>query len=185
MRLCYPRDVIHLIIDGYNLIRQIPELSQKERISLEAGRQFLIMKLAHYKKVKPHAITVVFDGKSEMSEFASHHKEQGIEIYFSPSGRTADDIIHDLLQNESSRALVVSSDKGVWRHAHKADATAIGAPEFYDRLQMALAFGSPEFKTEIDSPKNRPHKRWTTQKKGPDKRLPKNKRSHSQRIKKL
>ncbi|MEQ8213875.1 MAG: NYN domain-containing protein, partial [Smithellaceae bacterium] len=53
---------MHIIIDGYNLIRQSDSLRRYERQSLEAGRQALISRLIEYKRKKGHKITVVFDG---------------------------------------------------------------------------------------------------------------------------
>ena len=53
---------MHIIVDGYNLIRQSDALRQYERISLEEGRRALVRSLADYRKLRGHRITVVFDG---------------------------------------------------------------------------------------------------------------------------
>ena len=53
---------IHIIIDGYNLIRQSPTLSRLDRQDIASGREALVARLAAYRKLKPHRITVVFDG---------------------------------------------------------------------------------------------------------------------------
>ena len=53
---------LHLIIDGYNIIRQSPELLSKESQDLRWGREALLEKLAAYRRLKKHPITVVFDG---------------------------------------------------------------------------------------------------------------------------
>jgi hypothetical protein len=53
---------IHIIIDGYNLIRQSGYLSNLDLQDIQYGRQALIDMLAAYKKIKAHRITIVFDG---------------------------------------------------------------------------------------------------------------------------
>ncbi|MEN8246931.1 MAG: NYN domain-containing protein [Thermodesulfobacteriota bacterium] len=60
---------VHIIIDGYNLIRQSPELSYLDRQDLQQGREALLGMLAAYKKIKHHQITVVFDGIDAYSLF--------------------------------------------------------------------------------------------------------------------
>jgi predicted RNA-binding protein with PIN domain len=42
---------VHIVIDGYNLIRQSPTLSAIEHRSLEEGREALLQRLVSYKKV--------------------------------------------------------------------------------------------------------------------------------------
>jgi len=48
---------MHILIDGYNLIRQSVDLKRFERQSLEAGRKALIAWLARYHSRKDHRIT--------------------------------------------------------------------------------------------------------------------------------
>ena len=52
---------IHIIIDGYNLIRRSKKLSAFDVQDIQLGREALIDMLATYKKIKAHRITVVFD----------------------------------------------------------------------------------------------------------------------------
>lgn len=44
---------LHIIIDGYNLIRQSRQLAAFERMDLQTGREALLDQLAVSKKVKP------------------------------------------------------------------------------------------------------------------------------------
>lgn len=175
--------MIHLIIDGYNLIRQVPSLIRHEKESLEAGREHLIKLLSQYKKIKRHKITVVFDGVLNLSEFAPAYQQAGIAIRFSPSGRSADDIIKEMVEDEKERALVVSSDQSICRYATSVGSSTIPAPKFYDKLLMAQVMGDfDKTSTEKAEPQ---HKRWTTYKKGPSKRAPKKERRHRLRAGKL
>ena len=52
----YPVMSVHLIIDGFNIIRKSPELLSKESQDLRWGREALLEKLAayRYKKTSYH-----------------------------------------------------------------------------------------------------------------------------------
>src|SRR5260370_42711310 len=50
------------LVDGYNVIRRAPELTSRERESLEAGRQALCMLLVEVARRSDDTFTVVFDG---------------------------------------------------------------------------------------------------------------------------
>jgi len=53
---------MHIIIDGYNLIRQSEALRRFDSFGLEAGRKELLRLLSLYRKSRGHRITVVLDG---------------------------------------------------------------------------------------------------------------------------
>ena len=55
---------LELIIDGYNLIRQSRSLRRLDAQSLEQGREALLERLAQYKKVRDHPITVEYFNKT-------------------------------------------------------------------------------------------------------------------------
>lgn len=176
--------MIHLIIDGYNLIRQTPGLVRHERQSLESGREHLIELLSQYKKIKRHKITVVFDGILNLSEFASSYNQAGITVRFSPEGISADDVIKEMVKEEKTRAMVVTSDHSIIDYAQSQGSGAIPSPEFYDKLVQANLMGKYD-KGEDEEKETPKHKRWLTYKKGPSKKPPKKERRQRQRMKKL
>ena len=53
---------MRILIDGYNLIRRIPELREADRSDLALGRESLLEQLSIYRAEKRHRITVLFDG---------------------------------------------------------------------------------------------------------------------------
>ena len=172
---------IHIIIDGYNLIRQSPEMAQVDRQDLQLGREALVDLLAAYKKLKPHAITVVFDGAGQPSLYGSRERVKGILIRYSQGGESADDLIRRMARREKSKALVVSSDREVMAAAESAGATVMDSVAFEHKIAMAgyLAVKGDGEVTESEG--------WvpTTRKKGPRRRLPKRKRRAKARIDKL
>ncbi|MBI4410877.1 MAG: NYN domain-containing protein [Deltaproteobacteria bacterium] len=180
--------MICIIIDGYNLIRRSRTLSAVEALDFERGRLALIQRLANYKKLKNHAITVVFDAARTDNLSVEEDRISGIRILYSEMGQTADAVIIDLARKLKDQAIVVSSDNEILRAAQSAGCAILQAEEFERKLNAVGAYsGTPLQETNRDRPdENRPlNKRWITQKKGPSKRLPKAKRRAMARLKDL
>ncbi|MGQ9922258.1 MAG: NYN domain-containing protein [Desulfobacca sp.] len=170
---------LHLIIDGYNVIRQTPVWQELDSFDLRWGREALLESLAHYRRAKKHPITVVFDGGASM-EMAGHRDYyQGILILYSHHGETADEVIKRLAARERERSLVISSDREIMEHALRVGAAVMSAPEFTLRLQLAEGRGGHE-----DEPEAEHHDRGT-KKKGPAHRAPKKLRRLHHRLKKI
>jgi len=104
---------LHIIIDGYNLIRQSGFLSAFDRQDIQIGRETLIETLAAYKRIKGHKITVVFDGANAPLFSQARDQFKGIQVRFSSSGQLADDVIKRMAATEREKALIVSSDLDV------------------------------------------------------------------------
>lgn len=172
---------IHIIIDGYNLIRQSPELAELDRLDLQSGREALVDLLAAYKKLKPHKITVVFDGSAEPSLYGSRDRAKGIAIRYSHGGESADDVIRRMADQEKAKALVVSSDREVMTAAEAAGATVMDSAAFEDKIAMARYLAVKGDGDALESAGWVP----TTRKKGPSRRLPKRKRRARARVEKL
>ena len=171
---------IHIIIDGYNLIRQSTALSALDQQDIMLGRDALVDMLAAYRKIKPHRITVVFDGINSPAFSPQRNRQKGISMRFSRSGESADDVIKRMAHNEREKALVVSSDRDVADSAAASGAATISAQEFEAKIEMAAHLDSPNGDDED-------LRGWTptTRKKGPSRRLPKKQRRNRMKIKKL
>jgi len=171
---------IHIIIDGYNLIRQSAALSAMDEQDIMLGREALVDMLAAYRKIKPHRITVVFDGSRSPAFSPQRNSQKGISMCFSRRGESADDVIKRMAHREREKALVVSSDREVADSASSCGAATISARQFEARIAMAVHIDSPIGGAEDSGG-------WipTTKKKGPSRRLPKKKRRSRMKIKKL
>ncbi len=122
---------LHLIIDGYNLIRQSPWLSLVDARDLEEGREALVQSMADYRRRRPqHRITVVFDGWQGGSLRESRDLYHGVVVVYSRRGERADEVIKRLLAREGNRAVMVSSDRELQAFAEKAGATWVAAGQF-------------------------------------------------------
>jgi len=173
---------VHIIVDGYNVIRQSPVMGPLDRQDLQLGREALVDKLAAYKRLKGHKITVVFDGSDDAPLFENRDREKGILIKFSRHGESADSVIKRMATREKQKALVVSSDREVADFSASQGAATISAVEFENKMEMAAYMDLKGIFPESGEDDG-----WvpTTKKKGPSKRLPKKKRLNRKRLKKL
>jgi predicted RNA-binding protein with PIN domain len=171
---------IHIIIDGYNLIRQSKSLGALDRQDLQLGREALLDMLSAYKRIKRHTITVVFDG-TKAPPF-SQHKDQikGIKVKFSRRGEFADAVIKRMAAKLREKALVVSSDLDVIHFSASKGSATIDSPGFEEKMAMAVYMDTKGMESEETVG-------WvpTTKKKGPGRRLSKRQRHSRVKIKKL
>lgn len=172
---------MHIVIDGYNLIRQSSQFSRLDMQDIQAGREALIDALAAYKRVKAHKITVVFDGQNAPAGMPRRDRHKGIVLHYSRAGELADAVIKRMAARERERLLVVSSDKEVADYSAKKGAAVIGAVEFEERLFMAQMVAIKGGAEPEDDDGWQP----TTKKRGPSKRLPRRQRKMRKRLNKL
>jgi predicted RNA-binding protein with PIN domain len=171
---------IHIIIDGYNLIRQSNSLSILDMQDIQLGREALVDMLAAYKKIKSHRITVVFDGTTAPLSSQQRDRHKGISIIFSHKGESADTVIKKMARREMQRALVVSSDQDIVQSAAASGAATVSANDFENKLTMSMDMDGMQFDRD-DFNGWRP----TTKKKGPSRRQSKRQRKNSAKIRKL
>jgi predicted RNA-binding protein with PIN domain len=136
-----------LIIDGYNVIRQWPELAMLDRSDLQAGREALLAELQEYRRAKGHKITVVFDGWEAGGFSEASERAGGIAVRYSKRGETADAVIARLSAEGAQGTVVVSSDREVLAAARRHGAGSLPADEFIERLllsRVALVKGGEE-----------------------------------------
>jgi len=125
---------MRIVIDGYNLIRRIPELKALDRDDLEAGRERLILDLSAYRLGKGHTITVIFDGIGSTHLGGHGEKIRGVQVRFSPRGRSADSVIREMCR-EGRAEVVVSADREITGPAERSGATPVSPELFWDKVQ--------------------------------------------------
>lgn len=128
---------MHIIIDGYNLIRQSDSLRRLDKLSLEGGRGELIRRVAEYRRRRGHKITIVFDGWMGGSAKEERLRERGVTVVYSRMGETADEVIKRIAWAErGTEFVIVSSDREVGEAAVRAGGVAVSSPEFEERMEM-------------------------------------------------
>jgi predicted RNA-binding protein with PIN domain len=121
---------VHLIVDGYNVTKsgygELPLADQRNRLVTGLGG------LASQTRAE---ITCVFDG-AELDAPVAITAPRGVRVRFSPPGRTADELIGQLVRTEpEGRAVVVvSSDREVADSARRAGARPASSALLLRRL---------------------------------------------------
>jgi uncharacterized protein len=170
-----------LAIDGYNFIKQSPDLRRLEQVELQKAREGLIDRLARYKRLRNHAILVAFDGRNPGGADIHGYRTKGIEVIFSRAQEKADDILKRLAAEKREGVTIVTSDNDIAFFAEKKGAAVISAGEFAERMEMADFY---DMKGGGEGPEG--SGRWAdTSKKGPSRRLPKSQRRSETAKKKL
>jgi predicted RNA-binding protein with PIN domain len=170
---------LHLIIDGYNLIRQSPWLSLLDARDLEEGREALLQALSGYRRRRPqHKITVVFDGWQGGALRESRDLCHGIGVIYSRRGERADEVIKRFLTREGHGVVMVSSDRELQDFAEKKGATWVAAGQFEIQYLRDASTGGEEDREEVPVPRG-------SAKKGPARRLKKSLRQKKDRLRKL
>lgn len=115
-----------VVIDGYNLIKQV--LGTK-RVSQRQRNEFIMQLGAYFKKRKLRGI-IIFDGGE--SSYPYQEKNDALTIIYSGYKETADEVIARYLQaHREYEILVVSSDRAVRQYAETLGKQTMKAPEFY------------------------------------------------------
>lgn len=189
---------MHIIVDGYNVLKQM--VSDQE-IGLAQRRAFTNM-LGKYAAKKNHSITVVFDGGPD--SWPTQEKDYGITIVYSGTKQTADDVIKKLLQAKKYGVLLVSSDNELKAAAARQGIASMNAQEFYRLVKDELSSKSEasshdvlikttaELQSLVDellrADKGKMYKheeREEDHRTSPSRRLSKKERAYVQKIKKL
>ena len=174
---------VHVVVDGYNLIRQSPTLRGAEELSLEHGREALVEKLRHYKRMKGHRITVVFDGADKVTLAEEKTQQKGIKIIYSGQGKTADSVIKRICRDQGDYVVVVTADRELAGYAESCGSVVMASEEFEAKVEMSFYADLKGLEGEDEG------KGWSpakgTSKKGPARRLSKKERKRREKFKKL
>jgi predicted RNA-binding protein with PIN domain len=174
---------VHLLIDGYNVIRRSASLRAEDELAPDLGRESLLERLRRYKRVRRHRISVVFDAGDQAHLAEERHREKGIRVIYSGRGETADLLIKRICQAESRNLLVVTSDRELAGYAEGCGATTIDSGEFEAKMEMALYLDNKGSQEEDEGEAWRPSA--GTRKKGPSRRPSKKERKQRERRSKL
>ena len=179
---------MHVIIDGYNVIRQSGTLRRYERLSLEAGRNALIQRVSCYKKLKGHRMTIVFDGWKNGPAMEERDRQEGIDIVYSCRGEKADDVIKRMVEKKGEEIVVVTSDRGIADFVSHRGGVPIPSQAFESLIEgSAVAPPDSTSCNDIDSANREDEEdiRGPDKKKGPSRRLSRKKKAAMAALRKL
>jgi uncharacterized protein len=180
---------MHIIIDGYNLIRQSDRLRQAEKLTLKEGRHSLIRFLIPYRERKGHRLTVVFDGWDGGSFLEERDREGGIDIIYSRKGEKADDLIKRMAERSGDELVVVTSDRDIGHFVERCGGTVVASPTFEgivagEHNQQSLSLPYSHVIADKEDNDLLQGKKGT-KKKGPAKKTSRREREYNKRLVKL
>ena len=102
----------HLIVDGYNIIFQWPELRSLAEADISAARGKLLDLLSNYQGFLGYPVTVVFDAYRTKRKPASVNRWLNLSVVYTKENETADAYIERMVHEESGkyRFSVATSD---------------------------------------------------------------------------
>ncbi len=85
--------LVRILVDGYSLLHNWPELARGKPRHSAAAREELIHILTQYRDATRTPITIFFDGGGAPAGTPKNESTRTVEVLFSKAGQTADDMI--------------------------------------------------------------------------------------------
>ena len=85
--------LVRILVDGYSLLHNWPELAAGRARHSAAARDGLIEQLTRYQDASGTPVTVVFDGSGAVKKGSPDEFARRVEVLYSGGGQTADDLI--------------------------------------------------------------------------------------------
>lgn len=85
--------LVRILVDGYSLLHNWPELAPGKPRHSAAARAELIHVLTQYQDAAGTPLTVFFDGSGAPAGVPKNESTRAVEVLFSKAGQTADDMI--------------------------------------------------------------------------------------------
>ena len=119
------------ILDGYNVIHAVPELSRHLDRSLQAGREALVRWCQEYqaRNSATGKLYIVFDGRREDGWGASEQLHGRVTVVFAQKPEEADQRILRVIESHRGRCVVVSNDNEVANNARAFGAGILSVQE--------------------------------------------------------
>jgi len=115
--------LVRILVDGYSLLYNWPELARGRARHSAAAREELIRVLTQYQDTTGTPLTIFFDGSGAPSGVPKNESTPTVEVLFSKAGQTADDMIERAAHRFQpyGEVLVVTDD-----HAERDTVIALG-----------------------------------------------------------
>jgi predicted RNA-binding protein with PIN domain len=133
--------LVRVLVDGYSLLHAWPELAPGRERHSAAAREALVEKLTQYRDTTGTPITLFFDGSLPRGAGPKLHSTAEMEVLFSTSGQTADDLIERAAARFQSygEVLVVTDDVAERETVIAFGASAASCDNFVRMVESALA----------------------------------------------
>jgi len=104
--------LVRILVDGYSLLHSWPELAAGAPRHSERARDALVEMLQQYQDACGTPVTIFFDGQGAKRSRPKAQGGHAVEVLFSNSGQTADDLIERAAHRfrDYGEVLVVTND---------------------------------------------------------------------------
>ncbi len=150
--------LVRILVDGYSLLHSWPELAEGRPRHSEAARDELISILTQYRDATHIPITIVFDGSGPRAKFSKAPSTPDVEVLFSTSGQTADQIIERVAHRMQpyGEVMAVTND-----HAERDTVVALGGTSMScENFLRMIAGALGDLASDLDNYNSREKRRY-------------------------
>jgi predicted RNA-binding protein with PIN domain len=149
--------LVRILVDGYSLLHNWPELAPGAARHSETARDALVEMLTHYQDAKGVPITVFFDGSGSRRGKPRSEAGGAVEVLFSSAGQTADDLIERAAHRfqDYGEVLVVTDDYAERDTVSGFGGSVASCGNFIQMIGDALAELQDQLKHHNRSERNR------------------------------
>lgn len=132
--------LVRILVDGYSLLHNCPQLAPGKPRHSAAAREELIRWLTHYGDATGTPITIVFDGAGAPPGTPKIPSSAEMEILYSKAGQTADQVIERATYRfrDYGEVLVVTDDYAERDTVHSMGGMAWTCANFVEEVASAL-----------------------------------------------
>jgi predicted RNA-binding protein with PIN domain len=132
--------LVRILVDGYSLLHNWPELAPGQPRHSAAARDELIHVLTRYQDAIHTPITIVFDGGGAPAGAPRPDSTPELEVIYSRAGQTADDIIERVAFRirDFGEALAVTDDNAERDTVLAMDGLATSCLNFIREVEKVL-----------------------------------------------
>ncbi len=133
--------LVRILVDGYSLLHNWPEIAPGQTRHSAAARDELIHTLTRYRDAIGTPITIIFDGSRAPTGTPKPESSPEMEILYSGVGNTADDLIERAAyrMKEYGEVMVVTDDYAERDTVIGFGASAASCANFIAMVHSALA----------------------------------------------
>ena len=140
--------LVRILVDGYSLLHNWPELAPGRARHSAAARDELIQRLTRYQDAAGIPITIFFDGSGARPGTPAAASTPAVEVLYSRAGQTADQMIERAAHRFSpyGEVLAVSDDRAERDTVVALNGLVSNCLSFIQTVENALAEQADEIK---------------------------------------
>jgi len=153
--------LVRILVDGYSLLHGWPEIAPGRARHSAAAREALVERLTQYQDATGTPLSIFFDGSLTRGAGSKVRSSAEVEVLYSCSGQTADDLIERAAARfrDYGDVLVVTDDVAERETVIAFGACAANCDNFVHMVESALAELACDLKHHNRNERNRFNRR--------------------------